>query len=84
MPYSIEVKASAVKVLERIPRDDQIQIAKKIKSLASNPRPNNCVKLSDSIYYRVRCGDYRIIYEILDDKLIIVILKIGHRKDVYR
>ena len=54
-----------------------------IKKLAQNPRPQTCLKLADSGYYRIRCGVYRIIYDIQDDKLIIVILKVGHRKDVY-
>lgn len=84
MTYSIEVKKSVVKALQHIPREDQIRIAKAIKKLAQNPRPQNCVKLADSPYYRIRCGHYRIIYDIQDDKLIIIILKVGHRKEVYR
>ena len=83
MTYSIEVKQSVLKTLKRIPREDQSKITKVIKSLAHDPRPHNCLKLADSSYYRIRCGDYRIIYDIRDDKLIIIILKIGHRKDVY-
>ncbi len=81
--YSIEVKQSVVKALKRIPRADQAKIAQAIKTLARDPRPHNCLKLADSSYYRIRCGDYRIIYDIQDTRLIIIILKIGHRKEVY-
>ena len=84
MKYNIEVKPSVVKTLEKVPREDQIKISKTIKSLADNPRPPTCRKLADSTYYRIPCGRYRIIYEIQDQLLIIVVLKVGHRKDVYR
>ncbi|VAW15847.1 hypothetical protein MNBD_BACTEROID05-1199, partial [hydrothermal vent metagenome] len=47
------------------------------------PHPKNCLKLAGSSYYRVRCGDYRIIYDIQDQKLVIIVLKVGHRKDIY-
>ena len=84
MKYSIEVKSSVVKALKRIPRDEQIQIVKLIQSLTDNPRPHNCTKLSNSAYYRIRYGVYRIIYDIQDAKLVIIIFKVGHRKDIYR
>ena len=84
MTYSVEFKPSVVKALKRIPKENQIQIIRKIKSLADDPWPAGCVKLADFPYYRVRYGNYRIIYEIQDNKLLILILKIGHRKDVYR
>jgi len=84
MTYDVEFKKSAVKTLKRIPRNDQIKISKVIKKLARNPRTQNCLKLADSRYYRVRCGYYRIIYDIQDKKLVIIILKVGHRKDIYQ
>jgi len=84
MKYSIEVKKSVLKTLKKIPREDQIKISKRIKKLADNPRPEQCLKLVGSAYYRIRYGMYRIIYDIQDDKLIIVILKIGNRKQVYK
>ena len=85
MPYRIEVKTSVLKALKKILREDQIRISRSIKSLAENPRPPQCLKLAGSSpYYRIRCGTYRIIYEIQDSKLIIIILKVGRRKDVYR
>ncbi|MCK5580621.1 MAG: type II toxin-antitoxin system RelE/ParE family toxin [Candidatus Omnitrophica bacterium] len=84
MTYNIEVKKSVLKVLKKIPREDQIHIAKTIKGLADDPRPAYCLKLAGSAYYRIRCGNYRIIYDVQDDKLIIIILKVGHRKDIYK
>lgn len=81
--YSIEVKQSAVKTLKRIPHEDQARIIKVIKNLAHDPRPHHCLKLAGSSYYRIRCGNYRIIYDIQDNKLIIVVLKLGHRKEAY-
>jgi mRNA interferase RelE/StbE len=54
-----------------------------MKNLAENPRPVGCEKLSVQEYYRIRLGNYRIIYSIEDDKLIIIVIKIGHRKDIY-
>ena len=83
MKYKIEVKKSVVKVLKKLSRADQIKIAKRIKTLISDPRPDNCIKLKNSPYYRIRCGLYRIIYDIQDKKLIIIILKVGHRKSIY-
>lgn len=83
MKYSIEVKRSVVKALKKIPRQDQVKIAKRVKKLSYEPRPPDCLRLADSSYYRVRRGIYRIIYDIQDAQLIIVILKVGHRKGVY-
>ena len=83
MTYAVEIKQSAFKVLKHIPRADQIKIIKIIKNLAHDPWPPNCLKLADHSCYRVRCGHYRIIYDIEDSKLIVIILKVGHRKEVY-
>lgn len=83
--YKIFVKASAAKEIEKIPtRKDRRRIIKKIRSLSDNPRPRGAVKLSGKDKYRLRQGNYRIIYSIEDDKLIVHIVKVGHRKDVYR
>ena len=83
--YKIFVKASAAKEIEKIPtKKDRRRIIKKIKSLSDNPRPGGSVKLSGEDKYRLRRGNYRIIYSIEDDKLIVHIVKVGHRKDVYR
>ena len=84
MKYNIEIKKSAFRALKKLPQFDQIQIAKVIKRLSVEPRPQNAIKLAGSSFYRVRCGDYRIIYDVLNDRLIIIILKLAHRKDIYK
>jgi mRNA interferase RelE/StbE len=82
--YKIYIKPTAVKELQKIPKRDVNKIIEKIRSLSSNPRPPGCEKLSADEKYRVRQGRYRIVYSIEDDKLVVFIIKIGHRKDVYR
>jgi mRNA interferase RelE/StbE len=82
--YKIYIKPTAVKELQRIPKRDVNKIIEKIRSLSSNPRPPGCEKLSADEKYRVRQGRYRIVYSIEDDKLVVLIIKIGHRKDIYR
>ncbi|OYD95825.1 type II toxin-antitoxin system mRNA interferase toxin, RelE/StbE family [Nostoc sp. 'Peltigera membranacea cyanobiont' 210A] len=63
----------------------RIRIQTKIDDLADNPRPNGVVKLEDSDNaYRIRVGSYRVIYDIFDDVLIVSVVKVGHRKEVYR
>jgi len=81
--YKIEIKTSVLKVLKKIPRDDRIRIARRIQSLAGDSRPAGCLKLAGTDFYRIRCGQYRIIYDIQDAQLTIIILKVGHRKEVY-
>jgi mRNA interferase RelE/StbE len=83
--YRIEFTKSAAKTLVAIPRKDQKRIARKIESLAESPPTPAKTKMKGSNpFHRVRVGDYRIIYEIQNEILLILILKIGHRKDVYR
>lgn len=82
--YSIELKKSAVKELNNMPKEDLRKITRKIASLAHNPRPPGAEKLSGDEKYRIRCGNYRILYLIEDDVLIVYVIKIGHRKNVYR
>ncbi len=84
MVYSIEISHSAEKSLKAIPLQIQTRIITKINALSSQPRPSGCKKLLNSTYYRIRVGDYRIIYEIIDKIIKIIILDIGHRKDIYR
>ena len=64
--------------------EDQIKLLKAVGNLSLNPRPTGCLKLAGTSYYRIRCGNYRIIYDIQDKKLVIIVLKIGYRKTVYR
>ena len=83
--YKIILKQSARKFLERLPRQIAKDIDSEIISLAKDPlNKKNVRKLTGSIFYRLRVGDYRIIFERQDKERTIAILKIGHRKDVYR
>ena len=85
MKYRIEFKRSAVKVLKKFPKADRRRIRDKIDSLSDNlPNPATTKMKGDNPFHRVRVGDYRIIYEIREDTLLILILKIGHRKEIYR
>ena len=82
--YEISVKKSAVKELEAIPKKELQKIIKKIQSLSSDPRPEGSQKLSHREQYRLRQGDYRIIYSVQDDDSTVHIIKVGHRKEIYR
>lgn len=82
--YSIVFKKSVAKDLDRIPQKDVKRILKAIEALADNQRPPQSKKLSGDEKYRLRSGVYRILYEILDDQLIVTVVKVAHRKDVYR
>ena len=85
MAYRIEFKRSAAKALKKVPKRDRKSIHDKIESLAENlPDPNLTKMKGDNPFHRIRVGDYRIIYEIQNDILVILVLKIGHRKDIYR
>jgi len=83
--YSILIKPSAVKEIEAIPlKKDRQRIVGRIRKLAEDPRPLGCEKLSGQGRYRIRQGRYRILYSIEDQDLIVSVVKVGHRKDVYR
>ena len=81
--YKIEIKRSAAKEIKKLPQKYLKKVLVKISSLADNPRPDGCVKLSADEKYRIRVGNYRVLYEIRDMLLIVTIVKIAHRKDVY-
>jgi len=82
--YKIFFKRSVEKDFESIPRKDLKRILDRIKALAEDPRPAGCEKLTGQERYRVRQGGYRIVYSIQDNELTIWVVKVGHRKDVYR
>ena len=82
--YNIDIKKSATKEIAKLPKPHLVRIIEKIQSLATNPRPEGCKKLSADEKYRIRVGNYRILYTIEDHQLLIYVVKIGHRKDVYR
>ncbi len=82
--YKITIKKSAAKELAEIPKKDLPKIVKRIQSLAQNPRPHGSQKLSRKEEYRVRQGNYRIVYSVDDKVLAVDVVKIGHRREVYR
>ena len=84
--YRVLIKSSASKELNAVgQKSDRQRIVLRIQSLGENPRPFGCEKLSGQLNrYRVREGNYRILYSIDDEKLVVDIVKVGHRKDVYR
>jgi mRNA interferase RelE/StbE len=85
LKYRIEFKRSAAKALKKLPKPDRRRIRDKIDSFAENlPDPATTKMKGDNPFHRIRVGDYRIIYEIPGDILVIMVLKIGHRKEVYR
>ncbi|MDA2937535.1 type II toxin-antitoxin system RelE/ParE family toxin [Acidobacteria bacterium AH-259-A15] len=83
--YKLLIKPSAVKEIEAIPyKKDRRRVVDRIKGLANDPRPPGSEKLSGQDRYRVRQGNYRIVYSVEDQARIIRIVKVGHRKDAYR
>lgn len=82
--YKIVIRKSVSKDIRGIPKKDLQRILNAIETLADDPRPTGSKKLSGQERYRLRQGNYRILYEIEDDKLIVCVVKIGDRRDVYR
>jgi len=82
--YELRFRKSVGKDLDPIPKRDVQRIVNAIRTLADDPRPPQSIKLSAAEKYRLRCGVYRILYEIHDEALVICVVKVGHRKDVYR
>jgi mRNA interferase RelE/StbE len=82
--YEIRFRKSVAKDLAPIPTRDAQRIIAVIGKLADDPRPPQSKKLSGSDKYRLRCGVYRVLYEIQDDVLVVCVVKVGHRKEVYR
>jgi mRNA interferase RelE/StbE len=82
--YRIEIKASAAREIEELALRDRRRVVERIGALASEPRPPGCEKLTSQERYRIRQGDYRIVYSVEDDVLVVWVVKVGHRRDVYR
>jgi len=84
--YRVLIKPSAAKEIEAVDQKrDRLRIVVAIRSLANNPRPNGCEKFSGQPdRYRVRVGRYRIVYSVGDRDLLVVVVRVGHRRDVYR
>ncbi|MCC5813942.1 MAG: type II toxin-antitoxin system RelE/ParE family toxin [Leptospira sp.] len=84
MSYNIQIKKSAEKDFKKIPIDDQSKIKDAILELEKDPRPSNCKKLKNRPEYRIRIGDYRVLYSINDESRELVISLLGHRRDIYK
>ena len=85
MAYRVEIKPQAEKALGRLPNPQRGRVALAIDGLARNPRPAGCAKIVGAPdAYRIRVGDYRVVYEIEDRVLTVYVVRIGHRKEVYR
>jgi mRNA interferase RelE/StbE len=84
--YRVLIKSSAAKEIEAVDqKKDRQRIVAKIQALADDPRPAGCEKLfGEQDRYRVRVGRYRVIYSIGDEELLVVVVRVGHRKDIYR
>ena len=84
MSYDLRIKPSAVKELRFLQPADRRRVVDRIESLAEDPRPRGCEKLTGGARYRVRQGSQRVLYEVDDESQIVTVVKIGHRRDVYR
>ena len=85
MQYSIEFRPAVLKSLKRFPKKDLVRLKKKIDELGTNLPNSNITKMKgNNPFHKIRSGDYRIIYEIHNNRIVILIVKIGHRKDVYK
>ncbi|WP_426226089.1 type II toxin-antitoxin system RelE family toxin [Pseudarthrobacter sp. DSP2-3-2b1] len=82
-PYRIQLRPAAIRALRKIHPEDKERIRGAIALLGQDPRPPKAIALSGRPGYRVRVGDYRIIYTIQDDVLLVVVVTVGHRRDVY-
>ena len=83
MPYTVELTLSAQKQLSKLPNIIAERIEESLLELEENPRPVGCKKLKGRTAYRIRIGDYRAIYTINDTVLTVIVIKIGHRREVY-
>ena len=84
MSYTVEILRSAQKQLARLERQAQERVVPAIRALSKDPRPVGCRKLTGRPAWRIRIGDYRVIYEIEEGRLLILVVSVGHRKEVYR
>ncbi|MFM7344799.1 MAG: type II toxin-antitoxin system RelE family toxin [Tagaea sp.] len=84
LSYRISIEKRAQKALRRLPSGILRRLHEAIDELSAEPRPPGCEKLSGRPGWRIRVGDYRVIYEIRDDALLVLVIEIGHRREVYR
>jgi mRNA interferase RelE/StbE len=84
MAYRIEYLPAAERAIESLDRPTQARVLDRIELLRENPRPPGSIKLSGEESYRIRVGDYRVIYNIYDARLVVLVIDVGHRREVYR
>ena len=85
MLYTIEFRPAVLKSLMRLPKRELVKIKKRIDDLGNNlPDPKTTKMKGNNAFHKIRSGNYRIVYEIHDDRLVVLVVKIGHRKDVYK
>jgi mRNA interferase RelE/StbE len=84
MTYTVRIRNAAEKALARISPPYQNRIIEAIRLLSAEPRPHGVKKLTDRDGWRIRVGDYRIVYEIQDDRLVVLVIAVGHRGSIYR
>jgi mRNA interferase RelE/StbE len=85
MAYDVQLKPSAKRALDDLPKPDKIRVIAALERLADNPRQHGVIKLeAESDLYRVRIGNYRAVFTIEDDRLVVLVLKVGHRREIYR
>ena len=83
--YRVDIARRALKALATLPRGDQQRVRAALDLLAEQPRPPGCVALVGEAHaFRVRVGDFRIVYEVFDDRLVVQVIRIGHRRNIYR
>lgn len=83
-PYAVRLKQRAARELGKLPAKEAGRIIARLQQLALDPRPHGCQKLSGVELYRIRQGDYRVVYTLDDDQRLVEVIKIGHRREVYR
>ena len=84
MTYSLRIKRSAAKALARIPKNDRVRLIEAIDRLREEPNAGGVLKGEFAGLRRLRIGSYRIIYEVIDDQFVVLVIRVGHRKNVYR
>ena len=84
MAYQVIIRPSAAKAIRKLSKKAQRRVLASIEDLADDPRSHGCEKLAGSDYYRIRSGDYRIIYEIMAKELVVHVVRVGDRKEVYK
>ncbi|MGL1933239.1 MAG: type II toxin-antitoxin system RelE/ParE family toxin [Desulfotalea sp.] len=85
MDYSVEFRPAVRKIIKKIPKKDLVKIKSKIDEISSDlPDPATTKMSGNNAFHKVRCGNYRIVYEIHENRVVILVVKIGHRRDVYR